>query len=500
MNRLKFISRNIKYNAVSQITAFLINFALLPFIVFHVGKEMYGVYILVVTFTGYLGLMDFGVGGATIKYVAEFAPKGDDKKVNDIISASFSFFVVMGILSALLLLAFSFCFNFAFKINAQNQMIARQLFLIAAGASLFIWPGRTFDYALQGFQRYDRFALNNIIFTVLIGSSAYFIFINDLGIVYFLAVSSIFTILKYVSAYLILDKSVLKAHIKFPYFNKDTFKMIFDFSFYLFLNSLAFILIFNVDNIIVGTFVSVAAVTIYNVGFNLQQGFRMINSLIEGPLFPAYVEIESKEEFERQRTLLFRGTKYKAFIFIPMVLITIIFAKPFVKCWMGDMFLTGVAPAQVLIAFWLFNGILDIGAGMLTAKGLVKTIFKIVLINAIANLVLSLILVRYFGMVGVALGTTIPMIFISFPLFIRQILKTFKITLAEYFNNSIKDCLVVLVVAGALAFAIRQVFPAGRLWLVILEMGGAYIITMFAAYNYLLSQKERAEIRNMIKF
>jgi len=500
VSKLKFISKNIKYNAVSQVLTFLINFALLPFMVFHVGKEVYGVYILVVTFTGYMGLMDFGVGGTTIKYVAEFAPKGDNKKVNDIISASFSFFMIIGILAAALLFMLSFCFDRIFKIDVYNMTIARHLFLIAAASSLFIWPGRTFDYALQGFQRYDRFAVNNIIFTVLTGISAYFIFTNNMGIVCFLAVSSIFSILKCISAYLIVNKSILKEHIKFPYFHKETFKMIFDFSFYLFLSSLATILIFNVDNIIVGAFVTVAAVTLYNAGLNLQQGFRMINALIEGPLFPAYVEMESKGELERQRAILFKGTKYKAFVFIPFVLITIIFAKPFIKCWMGDIFLAGVVPAQILIAFWLFNSILDIGAGMLTAKGYVKTIFKIVFINAVANLGLSLILVRYFGIIGVALGTTIPMVFISFPLFIWQILKTFKITFAEYFNSSIKDSLVVFAVAGVLAFIIRRALPVDRLWLVVFEMGAAYVITMFAAYTWLLSENEQSEIRSMIKF
>ena len=103
MRRLKVIINNIKYNAVSQITAFVINFALLPFIVSHTGKEVYGAYILVVTFTGYLGLMDLGVGGATVKYIAEFASKDNDRKVNDIISVSLTFFTIIGILAAILL-------------------------------------------------------------------------------------------------------------------------------------------------------------------------------------------------------------------------------------------------------------------------------------------------------------------------------------------------------------------------------------------------------------
>jgi O-antigen/teichoic acid export membrane protein len=500
MRRLKAITNNIKYNAVSQITAFIINFLLLPFIIFHTGKELYGVYILVVTFTGYLGLMDFGVGGATVKYIAEFASKDDNKKVNDVISASLTFFTIIGILAAVLLFIFSFCFDVVFKVDAYNKIIVKQLFQIAAVASLFIWPGRIFDYALQGFQRYDRFAINNILFTFLIGVSAYFIFANNFGIVCYLGVSSAFTILKYFSAYLIVNKSILKRRLNFPYFNKDVFKVIFNFSYYLFLSSLAGVLIFNLDSVIVGAFVSISAVTLYNVGFNLQQGFRMLNSLIGGPLFPAYADMEGRSEFEKQKTILFKGTKYIGIIFIPMVIITIVFADIFINLWMGKSFSMSVIPAQILIAFWLFNGILEVGLGMLTAKGFVKVVFRIIFLNAIINLILSLILVRYFGIIGVALGTTIPMVFINFPLIIREVCKIFSITFREYFDRSIKVSIFVFIIACVLAVFAHQLLTFGKLWQVILEMGVVYVITLFSAHSFLLSQEERAEIRTMIRF
>jgi O-antigen/teichoic acid export membrane protein len=500
MRRLKAITNNIKYNAVSQITTFIINFLLLPFIVFHTGKELYGAYILVVTFTGYLGLMDFGVGGATVKYIAEFASKDDNKKVNDVISASLTFFTIIGILAAILLFIFSFYFDVVFKVDAHNKIIIKQLFEIAAVASLLIWPGRTFDYALQGFQRYDRFAINNILFTLLTGVSAYFIFANNFGIVCYLGVSSIFTILKYLSAYLIVNKTILKQHVSFPNFNKEVFKIIFNFSFYLFLSSLASILIFNVDSIIVGTFVSVAAVTVYNVGFNMQQGFRMINSLIGGPLFPAYVEMEGRKEYENQKKLLFKGTKYMALIFVPMVIITIVFAKPFIKFWMGEGFLKSVIPAQILIVFWFFNCISEIGSGMLTAKGLVKKIFEIIFLTAIFNFTLSLILVRYLGIIGVALGTTIPMILINFLLTLRLVCKTFKITAREYFYNTIKASLTIFMLAVVLSILICKLFPPDKLWIAIFEMGAVYAITILTSYHYFFPVKDKMEIRAIMGF
>ncbi|MFA5117981.1 MAG: flippase [Candidatus Omnitrophota bacterium] len=500
MRRLKIIINNIKYNAVSQIAAFLINLAVLPFIVFRSGAEVYGAYILVMTFTGYVGLMDMGVGGAAIKYIAEFSSKDDTKKVRDIISASFTFFVIVGIISAAMLFSLSFCFEFFFKVGSYNKLIIKQLFWVAAGASLFIWPGRIFEHCLQGYQRYDRFALNNIIFTLLSGAAAYFVFSLNLGIVFYLVTTSVLTVLKYTSAYCIVRSSLLKEGIEFPCFKKDVYILIFDFSFYTFLSSLAGVIIFNLDSIIVGTFVSVAAVTVYNVGFSIQQGLRMLNSLIGGPLFPAYAEMEGRREYEKQKQLFFKGTKYVAFIFVPIVLITIIFAKPFIVAWMGESFIMSVLPAQILLSFWLFNGILEIGSGILSAKGMVKIIFKLLFLNAVVNLLLSLILVRSLGIIGVALGTSIPMICIYFPLIMRHVFKVFKVTFKEYFDQVIKKNVPVCLFAVGISFLIYALYPPRALWLVVLEMFAAYILTILAGYRFFFLEPERKELQSIMGF
>src|SRR4030042_3205584 len=172
MLRKRIISKNIKYSAVSQAVAFAITLVLFPFIVSHVGKEVYGAYLLVMTFTGYLGVLDFGVTAAATKYVAEFMGKGDREGAKKIISASFSFYLIIGLISAAILLILSFCFDHIFNVEVANKIIMQQLFWVAAGASLFIWAGRAFDGVIQGFQRYDWLAINNVVAAVLTGASA----------------------------------------------------------------------------------------------------------------------------------------------------------------------------------------------------------------------------------------------------------------------------------------------------------------------------------------
>jgi O-antigen/teichoic acid export membrane protein len=501
MSQKKVIANSIKYNSLGWVVAFVINFALLPFIVSHVGTEIYGAYILVMTFTGYLGTLDFGVATAVIKYVAEFIGKGDRDEVNRIISASFSFYLVVGIIVAAILFIFSFFFQYLFEVEAANSSTFQQLCWVAAGASLFIWPSRLFEGVLQGLQRYGWRAINEAGCAILTGISAYFIFaVFDGGIVHFLVASYVIIILRYLSAYIVGNLYLLKAKLVFPYFKREVLRRIFSFSVFVFLASLTNIIIFHLADFIIGAFVSVSAVAIYAVSYRIQDGFRAVNSIIGAPLVPAGAVMEGRNEYQTQRALLYKGTRYSSLVFVPAVIIVIVFAEPFIRYWMGSGFEESVLPAQVLLALWLFNGTSEVGSGMLTAKGYVKTKFKIAAFNAAVNLTLSLILVRYMGILGVALGLAIGAAFIEFPLIVHNILKVLDVGYREYFKKAIMRNLVVYLFTAALSFTTLYILQPDSLFFVLLEMGVIYCFSLLFGFALLLSSGERQEVLHMVRF
>lgn len=500
MSRKRAIGSNIKYNAISQIISFVVGLMLFPFIVSHVGKEIYGAYLLVTTFIGYFGVLDFGVGAAVAKYVAEFMGRDDRQNTGKIINASLFFYSIIGIICAISLLVLSFFVDHLFAIGPQEAQTMRHLFWVAAAASLFIWPGRTFDGVLYGMQRFDWLAVNNMAATVLTAIFAYFIFTNNLGMVWFLAISYFFIIARYLVSYIVFKCQTIKIPVGIPYFDKKTSKTIFSFSFFLFLSSLLSLFIFNFDSFVIGTLASVSAVTLYGVGYSLQNGFRAINNLISGPLFPAGAQMEGKNEQDKQRELLFRGTRYMIMVFAPIVIITIIFAKLFITNWMGPGFAESILPAQVLIAYWLFTNPIEVGSNLLMAKGYVKVIFKITALNALLNVCLSLILVKPLGILGVVLGTTVPMVLVSAPLYLYQILRVLKVSLKDFFDLAIKKNLGVYLFATIASVLSLKIFQPTNVFLTIGEMALVYGIVILASFYLFLSPEERKEILFIAKF
>jgi O-antigen/teichoic acid export membrane protein len=209
--------------------------------------------------------------------------------------------------------------------------------------------------------------------------------------------------------------------------------------------------------------------------------------------------MEGRKDYEKQRTLLFKGTKYTTAIFLPIVIIIIIFARPLITYWMGKGFEESILTAQVLIAWWLFNSLLNPAGGMLTAKGHARALFKIYVLNAISNLILSLILVRYYGILGVALGTTLGMVLVNFPLLLAKALRVLEIPLKEYCEVTIIENLGAYILAFVLPFLSLRFYYPDNLFTTLIEMGITYLIAVIGGFIIFFPVEERKEILEILK-
>jgi O-antigen/teichoic acid export membrane protein len=481
---------------LNRIIALIITFFLFPFIVKHTGQELYGVYLIVMTVTGYFGLLDLGVMSALTKYVSEYNGVGNAVAISRIINASLSFYVLIGLIAALFLFGCSIYFDRIFKIETQNLVLVRQLFIIAAISSLFTWPLSTFRGTVEGLNLWDVEAVVNMTVQILNALSAVIIFTAGYGIVLYFLSSQILNIFGCMSFYLI-SKRKTPFSISFPCLDVKTFRFIFHFSSFMFLGSLISIFLFQIHNFIIGYFISLSAVTIFAVAYNIQNYFRYINSAIGAPPWTMASEMEGRGDYDGQRTLLFKGTKYMTVVFLPVVLIMFFFAEPFINYWMGPGFQESVLPARIIILFWLFNGTIEPAVGMLSAKGIVKKPLYIQLVVAISNIAIGVALIKIVGITAIALGLTLSMILIGAPLYLRLSLKSLKVSFVEYFNKAVKGNLFIYLFVAVLSFVVLRFWYPNNLYFTLFEMAVIYLISLALYYFFILNKDEKVEIRRL---
>lgn|GEM_PF-1120388 len=493
MSNIGIIGRNIRFRFLNNILAMIIAFFLFPFIVRHTGQELYGVYLIVMTVTGYFIFLDLGIGSALVKYVSEYNGVGDTEAINRIINASFSFYVLIGLIAAFFLFGCSVYFHRFFRIDVRNLVLVKQLFAIAAVSSLLTWPLSVFRLTVQGLNLWDIEAMVNMTVQILNAFCAFIIFTAGYGIVIYIIASQILNILGCMVFYLISTKKIF-FKISFPCVDVKTFRFIFNFSSFMFLSSLVSIFLWQIHNFIIGYFLSLSAVTIFAVAYNIQNYFRTINSAIGAPPWTVASTMEGRGDYEGQRTLVFKGTKYMSAVFLPVVLIMFFFVEPFINYWMGTGFQESILPARIIILFWLVNGTIESATGMLSAKGIVKKPLYITIFVAIVNIAIGISLIKIIGITAVALGLTLSMIFVGAPLYLRLSLKTLKISFAEYFNKAVKSNLPLYLFVTAFSFILARYWYPKNIYFTFFEMAIIYLTSLVLYYAVMLNKDEKTEI------
>jgi len=497
MSKARLIGKNISYIILSRVVFMLISFMLFPFTVSHVGKEVYGVFLIVMSLTGYLGVIDFGMMSALMKYVAEYHGKSDFKGVNRIINASFSFYVVAGAIISLLLFLASKYFTLFFKVDPANIQVMRELLIVASLSSLFVWPMSTFRGATQGLNMWGTDVAISVISQILLAVATFFMLSQGYGIVELFIVMQILTVASNFVLYYLIQKRI-SLRIIFPYTDIRTFKFIFNFSFFMFLGSLVTIFIAQIHNIIIGYFLSMSAVSVYAVAYNLQNYFRVINSTLGGPSWIVSSEMEGVYDYQRQKQILLKGTKLMSAVFLPVIIIVFVFIAPFINFWMGPEFSASIIPARIIILCWVFNGTSELATGLLSAKGIVRQPLIILLAAAALNLLISITFIKVLGVTAVALGMALSIILVAFPLFLRLALSTLRISFTEYFEKSIKINLLLYLFVAVLSTIVLFCFYPKNFIFTLLEMFLVYAFSIAFYYCCLLKFEEKEDVKKII--
>lgn len=497
MSLRRRMGRNIKYVASGNIVAVIVSFFLLPFIIKSVGKEMYGIYILTLTLTGYFQLLDFGMMSAVTKYVAEYIGSGDKKGITEVSSLTFSMFTLIGAITAGILLVLSYTVTNIFKLEPANYYILRQLLWIAAFFALFNWPLNIFRSTISAAQKYNLIAMINISFQIIRAVLLVSLLLNGYGIITLMLVTQSLNLIQGITYYFMSKMCIEGFKIYFPYFNQRVFSNVFSFSFYVFMRGISGMMGKKVDILLISIFLPISYVSVYAVAQTIQYHLSKLPPIFVTPAWPLCAELQGKREYDKQRILLLKGTKHILAIFVPITIIIMFYARPFILNWMGSGFEESIAVVWIFSIYIMIASVISLASSLLTAKGIVKEPFWLVFSSSLLNLFLSLVLVQFFGIYGIALGTALSVIFVKVMGLIWITCKYFDLKLSEFLSKVVLTNIPIFFITAIMgSFGISYFYPH-NLFNTLAQMAFIYCAVML--FNFILSNRsQKHELIDML--
>ncbi len=158
MSEKRRIVLNTLANGIAQFTAMASAFVFMPFLIRAFGLTDYGLYLLAGSVASYAALLDFGVGTALAKLVAEKSASENHEDIAVLASTALAFYAVIGVVIASIMVFMGVYGGQFFHVDAAGAALLRNLFFVGAIFQLWLWPAATATYVLVGFQKYTFMA------------------------------------------------------------------------------------------------------------------------------------------------------------------------------------------------------------------------------------------------------------------------------------------------------------------------------------------------------
>ncbi len=396
-------------NALSNWLSFFVNaligFFLTPFIIRHVGKTGYGIWVLVGTIVGYYGLLNLGVSAAIHRYVARYTAREDYEMLNRVVNTALAMFSSIALVIVIATLVFAGQITHFFNVPPENQQNFIYLLYILGFSVSITFPAEVFGAVVVARENYLPFniftSINRIIYaiaTIAMLSAGWGLL--GIGTAQLLWAAVLF------SGYLYLFKRHAgEIKISFRYANKQTLKIIITFGITSTVIMISDIIRINLDNIVIAKIVNIESVGVFGIAALL---ISYTTRLITGSmnvLNPRFAKLDGLGEQDNLKRL-FRNSLYiSSFLSFGIAMYIIIFGGNFIVLWVGTNFINAIPVLVVLTIATVLDLCQNPSIGLMYSLNKHRFYAYASVIEAILNLIFSIFLAYKYGMIGVALGT-----------------------------------------------------------------------------------------------
>lgn len=507
MNRSKSLASGIASNWANLALSISLAFFMSPFVVNKLGSIYYGIWALALQFTGYLNLADFGVRDAVIRYTAKYDARKQPRQLNALLNVATLIYLPIAFLCVLITLIFV---QLAPKLFELDPPFHADLKLTVLFTGLTIAQGflfSTFSGIVYGLRRFDianafgmsltlvRAAL--IVFFLMAGHGVVALAVINFCVFVCAGIASVFVSLR------LLKRRGLE--FKFRLFRRKrliaTSRRIVGYSTYALLHSIGQKVVFYSDAIVAGIVLSVQAVTPLAIAGGLVQYLRALLNTAAKVFMPAASELQASGRSADLGDLFLLASKFTVLMALPIAMVFAFLGDEFIALWMGPDY---SEQAGLVLAVLGFTQIIAAPNYVITSflYGISKhrVLAWLRLGEALANVTLSVILGREFGLLGIVLGTAIPHAALALFVLPRYACPLIGVGVTEYLNRSYGRALLGAVPALAAIALLNDRFVFSGLAEYFVVIAAVTVLYGVSVYLLALAPQERARVLRVIRF
>ena len=457
------ILKNIFSNWANLALMIVIAFIVSPVLVHGLGNELYGTWTLLSALTGYFTILDFGVNTAIVRYISKYNAQKKYDTMNSVYNSSFVFFIAICTLFLIGSVFLGLFLNQIFNIDSIPKKYLYIVFMIVCIDMSLNLIFSVFQGTLVALEHFFEINCISMVLSIVKSIVLVVLISRGFGILTMAVLQLLTTMAKYSAQYFLIKRNYSYLKINVGDSSYGMFKQIFNYSAYSFIIAISLKLLFYTDSLVIGGMLNLEAVTFYAIPSTLVDYLEKLVWAMICVFVPIISSFNATNENSQNANFYIISSKYTLLFCIPIVYVLFTIGDDFITIWMGyEYSVRSFKILCILLVGYLFS------IPQLSAHGVLKGISKhrvlsfILIFEAVANLCLSLTLVKGLGLIGVALGTTIPLVVANVIIIPLYTCHTLGINPMIYYWKSYVPAIPLVVVlyftANSLEFNIATIY------------------------------------------
>jgi O-antigen/teichoic acid export membrane protein len=187
-----------------------------------------------------------------------------------------------------------------------------------------------------------------------------------------------------------------------------------------------------------------------------------------------------------------QGARFATLAVLPIVLTLELRGASFIGIWMGPAYAgpAGAVLTVLALPVWALAGF-HVATATMIGINQHRGLIPIFVCEAFMNVLLSIALVRYLGIVGVAWGMALPRLIVSLfvgPLYIRR---HARVPLRAYWTQTLLRPAVGMIPFALVTWATEMWWPASNIWGFFGQVLTALPVAALGAWFVILTSRER---------
>lgn len=471
-----------------------------PYMLSLMGQSEYGLFGTASSFISYLSVLNFGIGGAYIRFNTRCRASNDkeaEKQLNGMFLTVFAFLAVLVFIGGIgcIILAGNLVEN---TFTASEMYKLRYiLFLLTINMMItFI-----FNVVMMALQAYEKYIILKVValITCIVNPIINIVALRLGGrAITITAISLTISILCYVFYYFYARK-MIQLEFSFKGFRKDVLKEIFVFSGFLFLNSITDQITFSTDNIVLSAVKGTNTVAIYTVGAQFKNYFQQFSTSISSVFAPSVNMLAAQNQDNHELNEIFIKVGRIQFLVCSLIMLGYLsIGRNFICIWAGSDYEQAFYIGLLLMLSVFIPSFQNVGLEIQKAKNMHKARSVVYFFIAITNIILTIPFSIRWGGIGAALATAVCMI-LGYAVFMNwHYYKYVRLDIARFWKSIIK--ITPSFIAPSVVGTIICIFGNAKSYLELFCYAILIILTFVGSvYLFGLNEYEKGLVQKVLK-